>query len=138
MPRTGKLLAACLLFLSVLPASAASYMVGTWFGHGQPENKDSMYIDRMRADGSWRGEYRTCVKGKAVDQIQLGHWSLQGDMLNLRVDTVDGLPMPRSDAYRMLAHGANTQKYISLNWNFPYTPDRVADDFQMPSCELIS
>ena len=139
MPRNRQLLAGCLLLLSAVPASAASYMVGTWFGHGQPENKDSMYVDRMRADGSWRGEYRTCVNGKTVgDQVQVGHWSLQGDMLNLRVDTVDGRSMPRTDSYKMLAHSAKTQKYISMNWNFPYTPERVADDFQMPSCELIS
>jgi len=113
-------------------------MVGTWFGHGQPENKDSMYVDRMLADGRWRGEYRTCVKGKASDQIQTGRWSLQGDILRLQVDTVNGVLMPRTDAYKMLAHGAKTQKYVSLNWNFSYTPQRVADDFKMPSCELIS
>jgi len=133
-----KLLAACLVLLSAVPACAASDMVGTWFGHGQPENRDSMYIDRMLADGRWRGEYRTCVKGKASDQIQTGRWSLQGDILSLQVDTVNGVLMPRTDAYKMLAHGAKMQKYVSLNWNFPYTPQRVADDFKMPSCELIS
>ena len=36
-----------------------------------------MYIDRMRADGSWRGEYRTCIKGKPLDEVQEGHWTLQ-------------------------------------------------------------
>ena len=131
-------LAACLMFLSAVPASAASYMEGTWFGHGQPESKDSMYIDRMHADGRWRGEYRTCVKGKAVDQVQVGRWSLKGDILSLQVDTVNGVLMPRTDDYKILAHSPKTQKYISLSWNFPYTPQRVADDFQMPSCELTS
>jgi hypothetical protein len=126
------------VLVSAAPASAASYMVGTWFGHGQPENKDSMYIDRMLADGRWRGEYRTCIKGKPIDQVQTGRWSLQGDMLSLQVDTVNGMAMPYTDAYRMLAHSAKTQKYLSLSRNYPYTPERVADDFQMPSCELIS
>ena len=124
----------------VAPASAASYMVGTWFGHGQPQDKEGMYIDRMRADGSWRGEYRTCIRvgGKAIpDEIQEGHWSLQGDMLSLRVDTVDGVRTARTDLYRMLAHTATTQKYLSLGYNFPYTPTREPDDFKMPSC-LIS
>src|ERR1051325_8204979 len=131
-----KLLAACLVLLSAVPACAASYMVGTWFGHGQPENKDAMYIDRMLADGRWRGEYRTCVKGKASDQVQTGRWSLQGDILSLQVDTVNGILTPRTDAYKMLAHTDKTQKYLSLSWNFAYTPERVADSFQMPSCEL--
>jgi hypothetical protein len=25
-----------------------------------------------------------------------------------------------------------------MGWNFPYTPKKVTDDFQMPSCELTS
>src|ERR1051325_7957321 len=127
----------CVVVLFTTHANAAaSYMVGTWFGHGQPESKDAMYIDRMRADGSWRGEYRTCVKGKASDdQVQTGHWSLAGDILSLKVDTVNGIPKPRIDTYKMLAHSANSQKYVTP-WNFTYAPGRVADDFQMPSCEL--
>jgi hypothetical protein len=131
--------AGLLIFLLVVPAQAApSYMVGTWFGHGQPQDKTSMYIDRMRADGTWRGEYRTCLKGKAPDQVQAGHWSLVGDILTLQVERVDGQAAPRTDTYKMLSHDAHSQKYLSLGWNFPYTPQRVADDFQMPSCELTS
>lgn len=129
---------ASLILILASPASAASYMVGTWFGHGQPDDKDSMYIDRMRADGSWRGEYRTCIKGKPFDQVQEGHWTLSGDTLSLQVDTVNGMREPRTDLYKMLAHTATTQKYLSLAANFPYTPQREPDDFQMPSCQLIS
>ena len=131
-------LIACVVLLCATPALAASYMVGTWFGHGQPENKDSMYIDRMLADGRWRGEYRTCLKGEAFDEVQTGRWSLDGDILTLKVETVDGQLLPRTDAYKMLAHSATTQKYLSLSRNYPYTPDRVADDFRMPSCQLVS
>ena len=120
------------------PAGAASYMVGTWFGHGQPEDKQSMYIDRMRPDGSWRGEYRTCIKGKPLDQVQEGRWSLSGDMLSLNVERVNGMRAPRTDLYKMLAHTATTQKYMSLSYNYPYSPQREPDDFKMPSCELIS
>jgi len=131
-------LAACLVFLSAASASAASYMEGTWFGQGQPGSKQSMYVDRMQADGRWRGEYRSCVRGKAFDQVQMGRWSLKGDILSLQVDTVNGAPDPRTDAYKMLTHSPKAQKYVSLPLNFPYTPQRVADDFQMPSCELTS
>jgi hypothetical protein len=130
---------AALLVLIASPAWAQSYMVGTWFGQGQPYSKESMYIDRMRADGSWRGEYRTCIKGKPADtQVQEGRWSLSGDMLILKVEFVDGRRSPRIDNYKMLAHTATTQKYISLGANFPYTPRKMPDDFQMPSCELTS
>jgi hypothetical protein len=137
MAHFKKLLAVLLLLAP--PAWAQSYMVGTWFGQGQPNSKESMYIDRMRADGSWRGEYRTCVKGKSFsEQIQEGRWSLSGDMLILKVELVDGRREPRIDNYKMLAHSATTQKYVSMGWNFPYTPKKMPDDFQMPSCELTS
>ncbi len=122
----------------VLAANAASYMTGTWFGHGQPGDKGSMYIDRMKPDGSWRGEYRSCAKGKAADQVQVGRWLLIGDMLTLEVQTVDGQYAPRTDYYKVLSHDARSQKYVSESWNYTYTPQRVEDGFKMPSCELIS
>ena len=126
-------------FLLASPAQAASYMVGTWFGHGQPQDKASMYIDRMRPDGTWQGEYRTCRKGKKVpDQVQVGRWALAGDILTLGIETVDGLFAPRTDTYKMLAHSAVSQKYLSMAYHFVYTPQRVDDHFQMPSCELTS
>ena len=133
-----RLSVALLLAFLATPAMAQAWMVGTWFGTGQPGDRSSMYIDRMRKDGSWRGEYRTCVKGKPLgDQVQEGHWTLQGDTLSLRVDTVDGMRAPRTDLYKVLAHTATTQKYISLSYNYPYTPEREPDDFKMPSCQLI-
>ncbi|HKQ10480.1 MAG TPA: hypothetical protein VJS85_04765 [Rhizomicrobium sp.] len=138
MPHSRKWLAACLIVLFASPVCAQSTMVGTWFGQGQPHSKESMYIDRMRAGGSWRGEYRTCIKGKSSDQVQEGRWSLVGDMLILKVEFVDGRSAARTDSYKMLAHTATSQKYVSLGWNFPYTPKKMADDFQMPSCELTS
>ena len=128
---------AAFLLFAASPAAAQAWMVGTWLGHGQPNDKAAMYIDRMRPGGSWRGEYRTCMRGKAVDQIQTGSWSVAGDVLTLKVDTVDGAALPRTDTYKMLAHSPASQKYLSTAWNFPYTPQRVADDFQMPSCELV-
>lgn len=131
-------LVASLILTLAGPASAASYMVGTWFGHGQPDDKGAMYIDRMRPDGSWRGEYRTCVKGKVFDQVQEGHWKLEGDTLFLKVDTVNGMAAPRTDLYKILSHTSKTQKYLSLSWNFAYTPQREPDNFKMPSCLLIS
>src|ERR1700758_1921774 len=132
------LLASLILMALAAPARAGSHKGGTRFGRGQPEDQESMYIDRMRADGSWRGEYRTCIKGKPLDQVQEGHWSLAGDTLSLRVDTVNGMRAPRTDLYKMLAHTATTQKYLSLGWNYPYTLEREPDDFKMPSCQLIS
>jgi hypothetical protein len=131
--------AALLLVSLIAPAGAApSAMVGSWFGHGQPDDKSAMYIDRMRADGSWRGEYRTCIKGKPRDQVQTGRWSLAGDVITLSVQQVDGQPFARTDLYRMLSHDAQNQVYVVMFSKFRYTPRRMADDFKMPGCDLVS
>lgn len=130
---------ALLALLAAGPARAApSYMVGTWFGRGQPDDALSMYIDRMQADGHWRGEYRTCLKGRAVDQVQTGRWELHGDRLLLHIQTVDGKSVARTDTYRMLAHDAQAQRYVFLPSDFVYAPHRVDDGFVMPPCNLIS
>jgi hypothetical protein len=126
------------LMLLMTPAYAASDLAGTWFGTGQPDDRSSMYIDRLRANGDWRGEYRTCVKGKSLDSIQTGHWSLSGDTLSLSVETVDGMIVSRTDIYRMLSHDAKAQKYVSLPSNFAYAPKRMPDSFKMPGCDLVS
>ena len=132
-------LAAFLLLSAVQAQAAPSTMVGTWFVQGQPDDKSAMYIDRMRADGTWRGEYRVCIKGKPPkDDIQEGRWKLAGDILTLGVETVGGQFWPRTDTYKILEHSPKAQKYLSLGYKFTYTPQRVADDFKMPSCDLTS
>ena len=45
-----------LLMLLATPAYAASDIAGTWFGTGQPDDRSSMYIDRLRPNGEWQGE----------------------------------------------------------------------------------
>jgi hypothetical protein len=133
------LLAAFIMWGAAGPVCAASsYMVGTWFGRGQPDNTLSMYIDRMDADGHWRGEYRTCQKGRAIDQVQAGRWELDGDRLLLHIQSVDGHPMSRTDTYQVLAHDARSQRYVFLPSGFVYTPHRVGDAFTMPPCNLVS
>ena len=43
-------------------------------------------------------------KGKARDQVQEGRWALEGDILILRIEKVNGVHAPRTDTYKMLAH----------------------------------
>ena len=130
-------LPAAFLLFAAGPALAQGWMIGTWFGH-EPGSPSTMYIDRMRPDGTWSGEYRTCNRGKPIDQRKTGRWSMKGDLLVLDVQTVDGRPDPYTDPYRMLEHSPKTQKYVSASSVGVFTPQRMADDFQMPSCELVS
>ncbi|MDB5733649.1 MAG: hypothetical protein JWN16_286 [Alphaproteobacteria bacterium] len=130
---------AALLLMASLPAAAAPpWLAGKWFGTGQPGDRSEMFLDSMGADGKFQAHHRWCRKGKPLDQYQAGTWTLKGDLLTINVVTVNGQPSPESDPYRIVSHDAHSQKYVYLPINFAYTSSRVANGFDMPSCELTS
>ena len=49
---------------------AAPFLIGSWFGTGQPDDKAAMWIAHMGANGGFAAQFRSCVKGKEVDEIQ--------------------------------------------------------------------
>ena len=128
------------LLLLALPASAApqSWMVGTWFGSGQPNDKSEMFIAHMLPNGDFAAQFRACVKGKAHDTVNTGNWSLTGDLETITISTVNGQFFPRTDVYKILSHTDRKQTYRYEPTGFVYTSSRVKDNFQMPDCETIS
>jgi hypothetical protein len=127
------------LLLAASPAAAAADLqVGTWFGHGQPGDKAAMYIDRMNPDGSFRVHHRACRKGRAYDQVQTGRWSRKGNMMTIRIETVNGEPESRTDTYRIVSESQTAQRYVYLPENFEYNSRRVAPNYEMPRCDLVS
>jgi hypothetical protein len=131
---------AWLVMLALLPttAGAAPSLVGSWFGHGQPDDKGAMYLDRMLPNGIFSVHHRTCIKGKAFDQVAAGRWAQSGNGFTITIQTVNGEERPRADAYRIVSIDAQKQHYIYLPTNFAYHARRVAGDFKMPACDLIS
>ena len=132
-------LAACLICCATaLPASAAPSLVGTWFGQGQPNDKQSMYLDHFLANGQLHSQFRDCRNGKAFDSSEDGAWSVKGDILTINVARHDGVPAPRTDVYRLTSVTATRFKDIYLPLNFPFDEHRVDDKFVMPDCQLVS
>ncbi|MEY4964625.1 MAG: hypothetical protein RL274_208 [Pseudomonadota bacterium] len=133
-------LVVCLVMLALLPSAAftAPSLAGTWFGHGQPDDNGAMYLDRMLPNGEFRVHHRTCIKGKAFDQAAAGRWSQSAGGFTITIQTVNGEENPRTDAYRIVSIDAQKQHYVYLRTNFAYHARRVAGDFKMPACDLIS
>ncbi|HEY2010293.1 MAG TPA: lipocalin family protein [Rhizomicrobium sp.] len=121
-----------------MPAFAAPSLVGTWFGQGQPGDKQSMYLDRLTADGKIHSRFRDCRNGKTIDSTEEGTWSLMGNTLTIQVELHNGLFMPRTDVYRLDSANAKDFRISYLPLNFPYDERRVDDRFEMPSCQLVS
>ena len=117
---------------------AAPFLVGAWFGQGQPDNKGEMWLARNAPDGSFQVQFRSCTKGHALDQVETGRWSLNGDREILQVLTVNGAPLTQTELYKVLSHDGAKQVYRYEVTGFVYTSHRVDDKFELPSCETIS
>lgn len=119
-------------------AFAAPSLSGIWFGHGQPGDQLAMYLDQLRPNGDFLVHHRTCIKGKTRDQYASGRWSAAGNILTINIQTVDGQSEPRTDVYRTQSVDDKSWRYTYLPTNFAYSARRVAENFKMPSCELVS
>ena len=128
----------CFLAALTIPAWAAPALVGTWFGQGQPGDKQSMYLDRLTADGQIHSRFRDCRGGKPIDSTEDGTWSLSGNMLTIQINFHNGQLMPRTDFYRLESANPGDFKITYLPINFLFDERRVDDKFEMPSCQLVS
>ena len=133
-------LALCGLLLTTPALAQQNWMVGHWFGYGQPHDKSEMWLEESRPDGTIRVLHRGCFRGKATDVTDEGTWSLKGDILTVRIDKVDGqaLPAIRNDIYRILSHSATRQTYRLERTGFVYNSRKVDGKFQLPPCDLSS
>jgi hypothetical protein len=132
-------LAAAFLLLLALPVQAApSWIVGNWFGTGQPDDKTGMYLDRFLADGRFHSDFRQCVKAKALDSNEDGTWSMNGSIITLQVQLHNGLFAPHTEVYHLVSATAREFKDVYEPLNFPYDEHRVDAKFALPDCQLVS
>lgn len=130
---------ACLICcVTALPAQAAPSLVGIWFGQGQPYDKRSMYIDHFMANGKFRSEFRDCRGDKPEDSNEDGTWSVNGDILTVKVERRNGVAEPRIENYRLISITPNRFQDVYLPLNFPFDERRVDEKFVMPDCQLVS
>jgi hypothetical protein len=132
-----KLVFAALLFATPVQA-AENWYVGRWFGSGQPGDRSQMWVETGTADGKFHVQHRACRQGKAIDSIQDGTWALNGDILTIRLQKIDGEAFNRTDVYRILRHDDRTQTYRYEETGFVYNSRKVDGQFQMPPCDLVS
>src|ERR1700759_4857043 len=89
------------LFLAALPAAAAPSLAGTWFGQGEPFDKSEMYLDHFLPNGEIHSQFRTCNKGKSVDNFEEGNWGVSGTIRTIKVLRHNGAPAYREDVCRL-------------------------------------
>src|SRR6266702_3821107 len=80
--RIDQLMVRALVLLALLGAAEhPSYLTGTWFGQGEPNDRSEMWLAHASANGDFAVQFRSCRKGqkanKASDLFQKGTWRFQ-------------------------------------------------------------
>jgi hypothetical protein len=133
-------LSALFLLLLATSASAAerpSYLVGHWFGQGEPNDRSEMWLGSASANGEFAVQFRTCRKGNASDLFQKGTWRFQDGVEYVQITLSGGRIVFDETPYKMLSHDGKHQTY-SMPSGFVFHSSRVDANFQMPPCELVS
>ena len=132
--------AAVALIVLAAPALAAerpSYLIGHWFGQGEPNDKSEMWLAHAGANGDFAVQFRACRKGKASDLIQKGTWWFQDEIEYIQITSSNGQVVFNETPYKILSHDGKHQTY-SMPSGFVFKSSRVDANFRMPPCELVS
>ncbi len=131
-----------LVLLALLGAAEhASYLTGTWFGQGEPNDRSEMWLAHASANGDFAVQFRSCRKGqkanKASDLFQKGTWRFQDGTETVQITLSNGQIVFDETPYKILAHDGTHQTY-SMPSGFVFKSSRVDAGFHMPPCELVS
>lgn len=140
MSRALKFAIAFASSMAVCGASAADKagLVGFWYGIGEPGDPAIFYIDNFHADGTYNAEYRKCEKGKLVyQQTQSGTWRLNGDVLTMSADRINGKADRFDHSYTIESVSEREVKARLHDPDFLFVETRIPA-FEFPPCYLGS
>jgi hypothetical protein len=114
-----------------------SYLIGTWFGQGEPHDKSEMWLAQTSANGEIAVQFRACRKGKPYDLFQKGRWWFRDGIETVQITLSNGQVVFDETPYKILSHDGNHQTY-SMPSGFVFRSARVHAKFKMPDCDLVS
>ena len=137
MPYVMKIRAGVVAITCLLAAAAPAFafeLAGIWYGRGQPDDPDVVSLVELKADGTFRSEFRKYDKCKLLwRQTETGTWTAEGASQHFVVQTVDDRPVHIDEFYTtdMLS---NTEQHVRLaDEAFMFMEHRVAA-FEFPDC----
>lgn len=129
------------LSLAAGAASAGPPSAGSWFGKGEPGDKEEYWLARLGAGGSFQALFRSCAHGKAHDEFEHGRWAVDKSGILTTTASADGSPVEYTDSYTTLSNDGGVWRYRLSASSFPradigfaFTSRRVGDDFELPEC----
>jgi hypothetical protein len=114
-------------------------MVGNWYGEGQPNDPNTMWLAHIAPDGKFSAQFRSCVRGKPVDEQTIaGSWTYHDGQWELVTTLVNGITINSINIYKTLSYDGRKHVYRHLQTNYVFTAVRVKQDYKLPSCNLSS
>jgi hypothetical protein len=115
------------------------YVVGNWYGEGQPGDRDAYWVSHEWPDGRIEIRFRGCLAGKTRWESTLaGTWSIKGNIEELSITSVNGRKKAYMDRYEMLSYDGRKRTYRHVERGTLFSSIRVSDKFQLPSCARTS
>jgi hypothetical protein len=132
LPRLAAGLACALLLAGAAPRPS---LVGIWLGHGQPGDRGVVYLNEIRANGTFRSQFRkydeTCRI--VVDVLETGTWKLAGDIEQMITTIADGKPVRFAETYKIERLTEREQHARQHDNGHLFIETRVAK-FEFPPC----
>ncbi len=114
-----------------------SFLAGSWFGQGEPNDKSEMWLAHAFPNGDFAVQFRACRKGKHQDSLEKGKWWFEDGVETVQITLWNGQVIFHETPYKILFHDGNHQTY-SMPDGFVFKSNRVDANFQMPECDLVS
>ena len=126
----------CLLVLVLMRAAAPApaAVTGIWYGKGQPDDPDIVFIDFFGANGSFIAEFRK-YDGCTITwrQIESGTWTMRGDIQVVRKTSVNGEAVDVEEQYRVEAVTATEIRTRHIPTGYLFIEKRMPR-FEFPNC----
>ena len=137
MLRSPALRAFCALFLLLLAQGAApapASLTGIWYGKGQPDDPEIVFVDFFGANGSFIAEFRK-YEGCRITwrQVESGTWTMRGDVQVVRKSSVNGEAIDVEEQYRVESVTATELRTRHIPTGFAFVEKRIAR-FEFPNC----
>ena len=127
-------LAVALLVLLPGAAPPAASLTGIWYGKGQPDDPDIVFVDFFGANGSFIAEFRKYEGCRIVwQQVESGTWTMRGEIQVVRKTSVNGEAIDVEEHYRVESVTPTELRTRHIPTGYAFLERRIAR-FEFPNC----
>lgn len=117
-------------------------VAGDWYSEG---SHDVLSLQHFETDGTFRIEFRECLKHGFLDHVEAGSWRVSDNHLLMTTELIRDTPVHLTDVldplsldkYRMVLRISGGDALRAFG-PADLTLVRVAPDSKLPGCDLIS